>query len=297
MARVLLVDDEPDVRRVLAEVVVGLGHVTDAAADGRAALARLRAAPFELVLLDLNMPGVDGFGVLEALGAEPPPAPPAVIIVTSSTAPADKLRGLELGAFDFVEKPFRVADLRRRIERALTVLELERRLGEAESALWQARTTDADTGVGSCSQLFEALDGELRFAAADARPLTCIAVADLAHGQGGAGAAEQDARRLQQVAALLAACHAAARLFRVGADELVVVLPGVDAEESRALAAQMLAALHRLEHGAAPFALGAATYPDPSITQASQLFHAVNLCLTRARARRGDRVVVWADES
>jgi CheY-like chemotaxis protein len=101
--RVLIVDDNEDVRRIL-ELRLGLaGFDVSGAANGREGLAALRGAKWDLVLLDLVMPEVDGFEFLAALRGAPEPAPP-VVVMTQYDDAANRQRALELGAARYVGK-------------------------------------------------------------------------------------------------------------------------------------------------------------------------------------------------
>jgi DNA-binding response OmpR family regulator len=108
------VDDEADVRHFLRLVLEASGYVVDCAADGREGLARIEAARPDLVLLDLMMPHLDGWGVLERLGDCP--APPSVVIVSAAPDPA---RAMRAGAAGCLAKPFSVAELLATCARAL----------------------------------------------------------------------------------------------------------------------------------------------------------------------------------
>ncbi|RMG48193.1 MAG: sigma-54-dependent Fis family transcriptional regulator [Acidobacteria bacterium] len=117
MARVLIADDEANLRATVARTLRGEGHEPVEAADGVEAVSRLRRGGIDVVLLDLSMPRLDGFGVLQAL-AEEEGAPP-VIVLTAHASLDNAVRAVKLGAWDFVEKPPAAETLLLRIERAL----------------------------------------------------------------------------------------------------------------------------------------------------------------------------------
>jgi CheY-like chemotaxis protein len=102
MARVLIVDDEPDVLLMLRIALESAGHETGLAADGDEALQRLRRDRFDVVVLDIMMPVLDGWGVLAAL-ADDPDAPPVVVITADHGASEQRAR--DLGATGFLLKP------------------------------------------------------------------------------------------------------------------------------------------------------------------------------------------------
>ncbi|MGH2997396.1 MAG: response regulator, partial [Gaiellaceae bacterium] len=107
--RVLVAEDEP---RVAAAVVRGLrreGMAVDAAPDGAAALSKARTYPYDVVVLDRDLPALHGDDVCRALAAEQPET--KVLMLTAARSTDDLVEGLALGADDYLPKPFRFAEL------------------------------------------------------------------------------------------------------------------------------------------------------------------------------------------
>jgi DNA-binding response OmpR family regulator len=117
MSRVLVVEDNPDLAFGLRNNLEIEGYEVEVAPDGRAGLAAARARPPDLLVLDLMLPGLDGFRVLKALREDS--APPPILILTARGEEADKVRGLKLGADDYVTKPFGLLELLARVEALL----------------------------------------------------------------------------------------------------------------------------------------------------------------------------------
>jgi len=116
--RILVIEDNPDLAYGLRNNLEIEGYEVEVAKDGTRGLSRARAAPNpDLVVLDLMLPGMDGFRVLRALREEGHGMP--VLILTARGEEADKVRGLRLGADDYVTKPFGVLELLARIEALL----------------------------------------------------------------------------------------------------------------------------------------------------------------------------------
>ena len=116
-AKILVVDDEPQIRRVLRATLSAEGYTIVEARDGEAALAEFRRERPDLVLLDMNMPGpVDGLGACRELraGSSVP-----IIMLTVRSSEKDKVRSLDAGADDYVTKPFSMEELLARIRAAL----------------------------------------------------------------------------------------------------------------------------------------------------------------------------------
>ncbi len=117
--RVLIADDDPAQRELLREYLELSGFTVEEAENGAQAVERLRARPADLVLLDLQMPVLDGFGALTRLQADPATAAIPALLLTSHDRPNLKVRGLELGAEDYLVKPWHGAELLARVKAAL----------------------------------------------------------------------------------------------------------------------------------------------------------------------------------
>jgi DNA-binding response OmpR family regulator len=117
MIRVLVVEDNPDLAAGLRNNLEIEGYRVETASDGQAGLAAAQRHLPDLVVLDLMLPGLDGFHVLRRLRAEHPALP--VLVLTARGEEADKVRGLRLGADDYVTKPFGLLELLARIEALL----------------------------------------------------------------------------------------------------------------------------------------------------------------------------------
>ena len=115
--RLLLVEDEPSLRESVAKKLHRAGYETDDCGDGETALEMLAAEQYDLVLLDLNLPRVDGMTVLRTLRRTDLETP--VLILSARSEIADKVEGLDAGANDYLAKPFHLAELEARV-RSLT---------------------------------------------------------------------------------------------------------------------------------------------------------------------------------
>jgi two-component system response regulator AtoC len=119
-ARILLVDDEPNLRKVLGALLRQEGFEVVAEPDGAAALARIRSAPsgtFDAVITDLRMPKLDGMGLLKALAREDPDLP--VVMLTAHGTVDNAVEAVKNGAFDYLEKPFDRDQIRNVMQRAM----------------------------------------------------------------------------------------------------------------------------------------------------------------------------------
>ncbi|MBV8619068.1 MAG: response regulator transcription factor [Curvibacter sp.] len=115
--RVLLVEDDPMIGDAIQGALKDASHATDWVRDGSTALATLACQRYDLVLLDLGLPGRDGQEVLASIRAQGNPVP--LLIITARDGLEDRLRGLDGGADDYVLKPFQMAELLARMRAVL----------------------------------------------------------------------------------------------------------------------------------------------------------------------------------
>jgi len=115
--RLLVVEDDPEMREFLTDTLTGEGFLTDAAGDGAEALIRLRAQPFAAVLLDKNMPGLSGLDLLPSLRTMCPNTP--IILTTAFGSAETEREAATKGAYDYLPKPFSTQSLLAAIRRAL----------------------------------------------------------------------------------------------------------------------------------------------------------------------------------
>lgn len=144
--RLLVVDDTPADRRQLTDRLLALqqGYEVEQAAGGVEALEAARRAVPDLILLDVMMPDLNGFEVCRLLRADPAFAAVPIVLVTSLDASADRVRGLEAGADDFVSKPYKTEELRARIRSLLRVKSLYDQVAaqREELARWSATLSE-----------------------------------------------------------------------------------------------------------------------------------------------------------
>ena len=114
--RILVVEDDPTLREVITEALADAGYAVDAVPDGIQAAQRIRRDPPDVVLLDIGLPFVDGWTILQELDGK---RQPAVIVISARGGESDKVRALDLGADDYLTKPFGSEELLARIRAVL----------------------------------------------------------------------------------------------------------------------------------------------------------------------------------
>lgn len=120
--RILVVDDEPNIRRLIEHHLAGRGHRVDSAADGIQALEKVQANRPELLILDVNMPGPDGFQVLAELKEDPATVEIPVIMLTALSSDDHVRHGWGIGADCYLTKPFNPRELVLLVDRLAAVL-------------------------------------------------------------------------------------------------------------------------------------------------------------------------------
>ena len=287
--RVLVVDDEEDAREALAEVLQPQWEVLSAA-DGARAVELTRSELPDLVLMDLAMPKLDGMQALRQIRADPTTADVPVIFVSARGDDQVKARALDLGAVDYLQKPFSERELRARIERTL-------RLARSQSALRELAQTDPLTTLANLRAFRARLAEEVKRARRYRTPLTCV-MADMDHLKpvnDSLGHAAGD----RAIAALASVIRSQLRETdfgaRYGGDEFVLLLPHTGGDEGRVLAERICARLktsvievsgRRISIGAS-FGVACLSEDSPEET-AEDLVRAADTALYRAkRAGRG----------
>jgi DNA-binding response OmpR family regulator len=117
MARILLVEDDRPIAQVIRRGLEADGHAVDFADEGNRGLELARKEGYDLIILDLMLPGLDGLSLCKALRAEG--CRSEILMLTARDSTEDRVRGLETGADDYLPKPFHFAELRARVNALL----------------------------------------------------------------------------------------------------------------------------------------------------------------------------------
>ncbi len=229
-ALVLVGDPDPFNLRLLHEACEAAGYDVVTAADGPEVLAMVARRPPDLLMLDAKMSEIDAFEILRILKADTSLVNIPVLLVTDEGDLEARRRGIELGAEDYLTRPYRVFEIQQRVRNVLRATRRDR-LGIPESTP-PADQRDPVTGAGTPSQLLISLDYEHTRAERYGHPLSCIVVR--VSNSTEIAAASEDATSDQAMALIgtgLKSCiRAVDHLFRLRRDEFCILLPETDGE-------------------------------------------------------------------
>ncbi len=293
--RLLIVDDDECQRRLLQRLLRADGYEVDDAASGAEALAKLRRERVDVVLLDVGLPGDDGFTVCEKI-RDALPLPPPIVFVTGHADVADRVHGLDVGGRDYIVKPFDPTELRARVRAAIRARLAVEQL-ESRAAL------DPLTGLLNRAQLDERIERAVRGAKRSGRPLSALmidvdrfkSVNDTFGHLVGDQVLVETAGRLQRVV------RPSDMLVRYGGEEFLLLVPDTSTGEAAAIA-------DRLRHfiSCEPYTIESADRSRLWITvsigvgswrpgeKGDGLIRAADEALYRAKSNGRDRVVVGA---
>jgi two-component system cell cycle response regulator len=255
---VLVTDDSIVVRTVVRSHLEEKGYSVVEAADGASAVDLCSSSPPDVVLLDIEMPGLDGYQVLARLKGSADTRDIPVVFLTSRSGMEDVVAGLEAGAHDYLRKPFEPPELVARVAAALQVKQLQDQLRERNAELDRMSRTDTLTGLANRRHLDEELVRQFSVARRTGRPVVVLLL-DIDHFKNvndtyghpaGDAVLQEFARRLQQ------SVRVADVAGRWGGEEFLVILP-----DSSLPAALKVAERIRVVTAMTPVAVGDASIP------------------------------------
>lgn len=159
--RILLVDDTPTNLAVLSESIQDQGWITLFATDGETAIEQAEYAHPALILLDVMMPGIDGFETCRRLKQNPDVASIPIIFMTALSETTDKVRGLKLGAVDYITKPFQQEEVVARVTMQLRLHQMNKQL-EQQNSLLSQKIEEKNKTQAELQQLTKELDDRVR---------------------------------------------------------------------------------------------------------------------------------------
>jgi diguanylate cyclase (GGDEF)-like protein len=290
---ILIVDDVPTNIQVLAEAL-RLEYRVKVATNGIDALAIARQTPPDLILLDIMMPEMDGFEICRQLKSDPATHGIPIIFVTARDDLADEEKGLNLGAVDYITKPFHLPVVRARVRNHLL-------LKKNADMLERLANVDGLTGIANRRRFDETLDVEIRRAQRTDEPIALLMLDidyfkqyndHFGHGTGDVC--------LTQVAASLAhnVARAADLVARYGGEEFAVILPQTDHDGALQIAERLRERILDLRIPHAPtsgqplvtVSIGVATLLPTAHTPPAELVDAADRKLYEAKSAGRNRV-------
>jgi diguanylate cyclase (GGDEF)-like protein len=228
-----LADDDEAIRELLGDLLSQRYRITFAR-DGAEALAALEQQTFQLAIMDLDLPVLDGFAVAKAMRAEYSARTPAFMFLSGHAKAETKVRGLSLGAADYVTKPFDPDELLARVARILADV-------TREAVLRASAMTDPMTGLANYRSLVENLEREIARGRRYGHPLSLILLdldrLKLINDEHGHDAGNEALRTVAEV--LRTAVRRFETVARHGGDEFAVVLPNTTNQEAARLAQRL----------------------------------------------------------
>lgn len=227
---ILVVDDTPENRMLLNIMLKNEGYRVELAEDGNKALAKLEACEPDLVLLDVMMPGRDGFEVCQAMQQTPSWAHIPVIFMTALGETEDKVKAFSVGGVDYVVKPFVVQEILARVR-------VHIQLKQAMTRMQALAVTDALTGAYNRRFAFEVLEKALQRGVRhpDQTLVGYLDIDGLKQVNDRLGHQSGDQLILAVVDALRATLRTSDYLCRMGGDEFLLIMPDCGVDDFHAL--------------------------------------------------------------
>jgi two-component system cell cycle response regulator len=306
VSRLLVVDDNDDNLELIRARLASRGYRVDVAGDGETALAMVREAPPELILLDIMMPGIDGLEVLRRIKSDPALPFIPVIMLTALDSTELKVEGLDAGADDYLGKPVNFAELEARVKALLRIKALQEALASRERDLKQANEqlkelahTDVLTELDNRRHLDERL-GELFEHCIRLNEPFSVVMCDLDRFKSvndtyGHSAGDQVLRSFAQL--LRGAARETDRVGRYGGEEFLFLLPGTVLDAAVTFAERARQAVERHTFTIEGTTLrrtmscGVAAWPHPRVKTCDDVVHAADAALYVAKETGRNRVV------
>ncbi|MEW9123897.1 MAG: diguanylate cyclase [Thermotaleaceae bacterium] len=241
-AKILVVDDNANNRRLLVDILEDEDYTVFTAENGLQVLEMSQKLKPDIILLDIMMPGLDGFGVCSSLKSEPLTKDIPIIMVTAKTDSRDIKSSLELGAFDYIKKPIDEIEVIARVQSAL-------RFKNHENQLREMAMKDGLTGIYNRSLLMELLEKEMIKGERMENPIAFVML-DIDHFKSindtyghmvGDMVLKKMAVHLNEVA------RKSDIVGRYGGEEFSIILPNVDREDAYQICERLRKAIENLE--------------------------------------------------
>lgn len=296
--KVLIAEDNRDLRDIVARMVKALGHEVTLASTGKEAFQQVHDHPPDIVLLDIMMPEMDGFEFCQALQTEETLHDFHIIITSARDALEDKVKGLELGAADYLTKPFSLAELRARLQVGERIVRHRKSIKEQQAQLEHLAREDTLTGLSNRRHFDERLQEEWQRALRYGHSLALL-MCDIDHFKqvnDVYGHASGDSVLKEVGRVLLQGSRASDVVARYGGEEFVILLCEAGVEQAVIAAERLRAAVKTLlfSHASGPFrvsmSVGVASSAHEKTEDPARLLAEADEALYAAKRLGRDRV-------
>jgi diguanylate cyclase (GGDEF)-like protein len=295
--RILIVDDDRAMRDYIAQAAEESGYQAVKAENWSEAVQRFRESRPDLVLLDVMMPGIDGYKMARMLKTEARERFVPIILLTALEDVESKRRGMAAGADDFLTKPVSPVELQIRLSSMLRIKALADALGQANARLAELAVTDPLTGLANRRALNEQIEREWSRARRYERPLGFL-ILDIDHfkvvnDSFGHAVGDQVLQRVSQV--VRQTVRTTDMAARFGGEELVVLAPETGTEACRLMGERVREAVAASDNPGTPrvtVSIGVSSTEIEGLTRAAELVESGDQALYRAKHAGRNRVEV-----
>ena len=288
---VAIVDDDPAIRRLVRMFLRRDGYDVFECTTGQEARTQLGDVMWDIAILDRRLPDIDGALLCKELKSNPNFRDRYIIMLTGEDEQQDKIEGLDLGADDYVTKPFQHAELLARVRAGKRIVDLQAELKERNAALARHSITDGLTGLNNHRHFQDELLRAFEEAERYERPLS-LALIDIdffkkINDTYGHAAGDEVLREVSNL--FTSSTRAADIAARYGGEEFTVLMPETDLDDSVQVAEKIRALIEEhtfnTEAGQIPVtvSIGVATYPRSRLQSARELIEAADRALYRAK--------------
>lgn len=308
-AKVLLVEDDPIQARETEAILTNTGYEVFWAQDGINAIKLVKSLKPDIILLDLILPGLDGYEVCRWLKLDETAKAIPVIMLTVKKELSDKISGLQIGADDYLPKPYNELELNARIYASLRTKALQdelrmknKQMEELLDKVNYMAITDALTGLYNRRKFHDTLTSEFERAKRYATPFSLIMI-DIDHFKrvnDNYGHNAGDAVLKVVSSLILKSVREIDTASRFGGEEFMVVLPNTDISNAKVVAERMLVSIARYPfpniNEAITVSIGIGGMPDSNIKNEDQVIRCADIALYRAKQSGRNRVEVSTGE-
>ena len=302
---VLIVEDDREIREMVSLMVKGMGYSVITASTGKEGLTRLREQLVDIVLLDLMMPEMDGFEFCRVVRADPAFRDLHIIITSARDTLEDKVKGLELGAADYLTKPFSLTELQARIKVGERIVRYQKALKDQQDKLEHLAREDSLTGLANRRRFEERAQEELLRAQRYNHPLSVL-MADLDHFKeinDTYGHPTGDIVLKEVARTLIEHCRTSDLCARYGGEEFAILLPETELKEARKVAERLCKKVQQLSFPNTPNAVritasfGVSCLDYKMLQSLDELLEQTDRALYVAKRNGRNRVEVYTDKA